>query len=182
MSKRLGRAEWVTHAKARERREVAICTQEVGHPVVEADGCDPRIMDSCANDPAPCEHCGERCEVPWRLADEPHRRRIAPHAKLVQRLCWRGGRAEDSRVGCDAQELMDARPWNCPSRGRDRQISKDPCGRRVIRVISHEGRHENIGVDGNHGRSPRERSRISCQVMCAASAVSAPGTDASRHR
>ena len=70
--KRSGRAEWVTHAQARKCLEVAIRAQDVGHPVIDADGCDTRIMDPCANDPAPREHSGQSREVPWRLADEPH--------------------------------------------------------------------------------------------------------------
>lgn len=38
-------AAWVTHAQSWKCREVAICAQKAGHPVIDADGGDPRERD-----------------------------------------------------------------------------------------------------------------------------------------
>lgn len=121
--------------------------------MLEAQGGDVRIMDQIARGLRPQEDARHDLRVALGLVQEDERRRIEDPLEVSERPIQRNRRVIHTGVRYDAQELVDARPWDGPGFGS--LCERDEQGERlvVLRARLNYREDEDIGVHRLHDGS-----------------------------
>jgi len=146
--------ERVAHFERREAAEVAIGTQEDGHPMRNAERRDTGVVHAWTrNSPTDQQRLQARPMRITILAEQAKRRLLQPRIDLITGgREWRR-RAKDARVRHDREKLMHTGPGNGPRRRAGRQfLERCPGGSMEDCILPMRG-HQDIGIDRNH-RAP----------------------------
>ncbi len=154
-----------------EPAEVPIRCPQFAHAVELAERGHARVVHQGAGDPALDQGGTQAGPVTLGLGEEDEARGLEPRLHLIQRDLERARRGEDTRMGDDGQELVDAGPRDRPGCPVFSELP-DPRGCRVVpgRVFA-VGVDEEVRVD----RDPPPRASYAISRMRSQEAPAAPG-------